>query len=363
MDIYNYYFIFSSYYSNIIKVIKMPFIICEDQKQNISLGSNSWQTIFDDMYNFYDNDYERNNLSGFINRILSNFYESAKSSLSFSIERYDQEITKNLEHIKKDETFDKIRKSLVTSFVKSIIYNRNERKLIPRKIRLNNQNYNYLIEESMDDAYYRGSSGLYIRAILEEYCFMAAAEREKIHFANLIEIFESAIKNRSQVKVKIRSGRVDIFKPFKVVTDKFNNFSYFVGVNENYQLFSFRISRVTSLKEMKSKSGFITIKEKADLDNLILDSGPQFLISPKETIIVKLTDLGKIKYSNNIYLRPAYLKIENDIYYFNCSETQAYFYFFKFGSDVEIIEPLGLKNKFISEYKKAYEIYTGTSRI
>ena len=81
-------------------------------------------------------------------------------------------------------------------------------------------------------------------------------------------------------------------------------------------------------------------------------------------IIVRLTDKGKLKYINQVHMRPSQcidgkhnIGKNSDIFIFKCTVHQAKAYFFKFGSDAEILSPLFLREQFIKEYLKAAALY------
>ena len=53
------------------------------------------------------------------------------------------------------------------------------------------------------------------------------------------------------------------------------------------------------------------------------------------------------------FLRPSYIEKNDNIYKFDCTLTQAEFYFFKFGKEVKIINPPSLAEKFKAMYHEA----------
>ena len=48
---------------------------------------------------------------------------------------------------------------------------------------------------------------------------------------------------------------------------------------------------------------------------------------------------------------------EDNVYVFCCSEMQAIYFFFRFAGDVEILEPLSLRNKFRDLYTAGLDKY------
>ena len=73
---------------------------------------------------------------------------------------------------------------------------------------------------------------------------------------------------------------------------------------------------------------------------------------------LKFNSKGIEDFTRQIYMRPIrFERIEDDVYLFKCSEVQAINYFFKFGKNIEILEPISLREKFINRYSKALQVY------
>ena len=83
------------------------------------------------------------------------------------------------------------------------------------------------------------------------------------------------------------------------------------------------------------------------------------MLGTPEHITVKLNKVGKKIYKTKLFSRPERIDtIQNDdIYVFNCTQKQAFNYFFSFGSNVEIISPSELKEEFIKKYSEALAQY------
>lgn len=48
---------------------------------------------------------------------------------------------------------------------------------------------------------------------------------------------------------------------------------------------------------------------------------------------------------------------DNNVFVFQCSETQALYFFFRFAGDAEILEPLSLRNKMRDLYQAGLDNY------
>jgi len=132
---------------------------------------------------------------------------------------------------------------------------------------------------------------------------------------------------------------------------------------------SFRLSKIQRVeidRHQKSGSGKLSREQYEKIKESRARHGTMFIADEDKVheIIVRLTDEGKRKYINQVHMRPSqYLdgkqknRENNDIFAFKCTIHQAIAYFFKFGSDAEILSPLVLREQFKEEYIKATAIY------
>jgi hypothetical protein len=340
-----------------------------DQKQHLNLSDQAWVSIDDDIFNFFHDETQRN-LSGFLNTIIKNFYEISVASISYEVDR----LSDQLEQVfldQKLQTYDKQTKKAFMHQMISVL----EKELLSqvqsypkgegRKFRINNENLE-LLEDSIEDVYYQGSLGLYLKAMFEEYARKPYFEREKIYFKDYVYIIERAIEKSTLLKITLENNRKFYVSPYQLVMDKSATFNYLVGysipVGEEKskieRMSSFRLSRIIDMKQIRSKSGKITLEQQKKLETELNLKGPQFLSSDSIEIKVKLTKKGIEKYRSQINLRPNYTHIEDgDIYVFHCTEVQIQYYFFKFGKDAVILSPLSLKERFKRYYESSLSNY------
>ena len=106
------------------------------------------------------------------------------------------------------------------------------------------------------------------------------------------------------------------------------------------------------------------LKEKYDLDEenqdkleRVIENGAQFPYTNPCLAQIKLTKTGQKLYKKKYLNRPTPVKIEDDIYYFNCSYDQLVLYFFSFGSEALIISPIHLKESLKKKYADALNAY------
>ena len=151
----------------------MPFFINEDQRISINLSDFANYIIETDMVTF-----GKDKISTFINIIIKNFKDEAKSTISTSSEAYRAEIEEIL--CKKDINIDskeykRIVDSLVEHYIENIVRH-NDKKGNTYKVRLNKENSEYLTRKSLDSDYYDNSIGAYVNALLEEYSRLSYKE-------------------------------------------------------------------------------------------------------------------------------------------------------------------------------------------
>ena len=342
----------------------MAFLIGDQtDKQYLNLSVLAFDTIQSDMFSF-----GCHGVSTFINRVFSNFYADANASISIVLSRKREEWLKILSFLPNNKAAVE---GLLVAERKRL---QDEALGYPKgcgiKVRLNNANYDYLtnpIGTCNEEIHYRrgkqACSGLYIKAVLEEYARKSFVEREAIFFHEQLECISDAIERQKQLKITIQSGAQFYVRPYCITTDRQSAYHYLVGLScpvnqdESQQApYSFRVSRIKEITLCKSRSGFLSAQKKAMLSEIIAEKGAPFVGSNKETIRVYLTDEGKQMYKNILHMRPTYISCDadnNNIYNFECSSFQIKRYFIQFGEHAQILSPTSLAEEFQSFYQAA----------
>ena len=115
---------------------------------------------------------------------------------------------------------------------------------------------------------------------------------------------------------------------------------------------------------MLSKGAHITNDQKIRIEKLLQSETAMFLTEDAIDIKIKFTKKGLESFKSQAYMRPHTYTVDESnplVYNFKCSEVQAIFYFFKFGWDAYIVEPISLRKKFEQRYKRSYQAYLGMS--
>ncbi len=331
----------------------------DDNKIHINLSSYAMSIIDDDMFTF-----GVNNKSTFINIVFENYKEDATSSISIKTEEYKTKLNLllcNFSNNTKESIIDTLSKEYKMKLQKSIT----SEKGVGIKIRLNNNNTKYLIDDFFEEGTnYSQSIGKYLKAIIEEYCRKPYITREKIFFKDKYELIKSAIEDKKRILLWHKSyDTKHIILPFSITQDNNNLYNYIVGFEitdqdiKSKKIFVMRLSniqeiRITPVRASISKNDVLKIQ------NALQDKGVQFLSQDMNTYKIRFSDSGLNKYNSIHHLRPNYTHVDSDgIYTFICTSSQFEFYFFKFGADAEVIEPAEMREKFVTMYQAAANLY------
>ena len=348
-------------------------------KQHVNLSNYAWSVIDEDIINF-NNSMDKSSFSGFLNTIFKNFYQKSDASISLrNIELLEK--LNSLYNLDKKNQKDKL---LTNSFITTLI-NFNSDNLIKRvksypkdegrKFRLNKDSVE-ILRESIEVNNYTNSIGLYLKAIYEDYALKPTYIRERIYYKDFIDLIENSINLKKKLKVTLIDklnnsdeivNRKFYISPYKIKQDKNNMFNYLVCYSEEIldsgevldkKLTSFRISRFKKMDIMSSMNSFISKDNIKRIEDALLNNDVQYLVSDLIDIKIKFTNKGLESFNRQIYMRPNNFEIvDNNTILFKCSEVQAINYFFKFGKNIEILEPKSLRDKFIYRYSKALDIY------
>lgn len=341
-------------------------IINDAHKIRITLSNKAYAIIKEDMDLF-----EVPTPTEFINTVFDNFKKESKASLVLYLQQRKIELDRLFTIAKLDE--ESKRRAIEQILSQEQESTQNELfkyKQLTGKSKLyhiNKDNIKYL-EEYCEEGRLYDSPGLYIRFIIEEYCTLPFIEREKIYRKNIYELVEQACQERKILKItqRIRAKEQILYVyPYKILPDPFHTQSYLVCFSRELEkedsakiISSFSMARLNKIS-MLSKKFHLSKDEYSDLDEKIFNNSPAYMLGTPEHITVKLNKVGKKIYKTKLFSRPERIDtIQNDdIYVFNCTQKQAFNYFFSFGSNVEIISPSELREEFIKKYSEALEQY------
>ena len=210
---------------------------------------------------------------------------------------------------------------------------------------------------------YDGIVGKYVKSVIEQYAELPYLEREQVYFADIVRLLEAGIRNSERLLIETDEGSF-LIRPYLILSDRLSTYNYLACYSKSAEgneddVNVFRISRIERVAGA-GEDGTLADHEKDFIKSAIEKRGLPFLRNETKEIIIRLTANGKILYSNLIQNRPIYDSNDGDIYTFICTESQAKFYFFKFGADAEVIEPESLRRQFAEMYISASGLYTSS---
>ena len=296
------------------------------------------------------------NLNAFINTLIVNFYEEFSSSE----EKLHDEIKKALFLVpeqykkgafdgvlrvlaKRNDDEDKTKKESASLSFKPTKQSQREVVFIE----------NCLIKNETISSFYRR---LFVR-----YSRKPKNEREKIIHKENLELLNKAISKGVQVYVVLKTGKVySAVSPYAVASSRDELFNYFLSYSDKNNN-TVRLANISSVSLLPSRSEIP--QKNIELFERQIENGVQYPFYPSdgEIIKVKLTEKGKSLFQKIYLYRPVPQKIEDDIYYFNCSSSQALYYFERFGDSAVILSPkklgISMRNYYHYAVKKYREVY------
>lgn len=207
---------------------------------------------------------------------------------------------------------------------------------------------------------YGGSPGKFIKTVIEEYAEMSFIEREIIYFRDAVEKVNGNLNKQLRI---VTGARTFIVKPYAIMSDKQSTYNYLIcystapGTSSKYEIASFRLSRIKSITVLQDSEFILSDNETDKIKQTISGKGVQFLRDELCDVIVEFTDAGKNLFNTMVFQRPEVISATGNRYSFRCTATQADFYFFKFGAEAKIVDPIGLREKFAERYNRAVMVY------
>ena len=335
-----------------------------EARQHLNLSQYALDIIENDKYTFQ----AKPSFAQMINRVFELYRDFSNASIENASLRHLEHIRASLADEPDSPAKERIISALIDRYKAELISTANSYpRECPFKVQLNRRNYDYLTEWRDVDGAYDDIPGRFVKAVIEEYARKPLVEREGIVFRNLIDRINTCIESHSLIAITLNNGNRFEVRPYGVVIDQGNNYHYLVGYSrrvreENEHPSSFRISNIKDCEPKGGRSGRITDTQKKELDSKIRTVGVQFLLQDSELIHIRFSKRGKAMYESPANLRPALTKRREDSdgswgFEFNCTQIQAQYYFFKFGSDAEIISPPELRKEFFEQYSKARSLY------
>ena len=231
------------------------------------------------------------------------------------------------------------------------------------EFRLNKENYENYEEifknnNSIDKIKLHDSE--VIRNSIAYYITLTDYRREQLIYKKEINSIEEAIVNENTISVKYKGSR-RVIEPYFIAKSKEESYNYVYGYckkNNDYR--SYRLSNLSDIivrmenqimrKKLLDKYGDEYLK------NLKTKYDP--FLSYQKRVKAKLTVEGERLFEIIYYNRPEVIAFgSNGEILVECSERKAIAYFSQFIDEVEILEPVELRNEFKRRLLNAYSKY------
>ncbi|MGN1103976.1 MAG: hypothetical protein ACI4QI_03790 [Candidatus Coproplasma sp.] len=327
-----------------------------DEKIKVSLPKDVLTTLKKDCEDFKILKADGSaNFNSFINLLINNYYgtftakeeslhDDIRSALAAVPDYYKEKAFGNLVKLFAVQNFSSPDKHNTTTF--SFKPTKVARKAI-----------SYIEQVVLQDE----SLSSFYRRMFISYTKATKNEREKIIHRENFELLNRALKKGKQVCIVLNNG--DLFNNssvYAVAAGKDELFNYVLIYSEK-QNYTIRLASIYSVSILAEKA--VIAEENGKLFERQVACGAQYPMysTDCEPIRVQLTEKGK-KLFDRIYLyRPTPVKIEGDIYTFDCSANQLLYYFERFGDSALILSPkkLGIfmRNYYYYALKKYRTVY------
>jgi len=358
------------------------------QRQRINLSDEAYRIVLEDIDHFYGETVGtenedlisknitnlQRNFSGFINRIIENYYLDSNATVSVALSKRENELKEIFKKSFPDSNANKIISILLKEYEKKLQSNVNSKiKGIGFNIYISANNYARFYEDTEnEECKYHDSQTNYFKDILEDYASLPKNKREEIYFATRIKEVQGFINNNTVMQLTIHDSysasnkEKFLFKGYKIITSPATNHLYLVGYKfiENKSKWEqefVRISRIDICNGRIKPSGKISERDIKSLEESLEKTDVAFLKEGSGPVDIKIRFLenGLRTYRKVSHMQPRIFKTNTPgVYTMHCPVFQAYNYLLRLHSTVEVLEPKELRDKIADTYKKAYSIYS-----
>lgn len=212
-----------------------------------------------------------------------------------------------------------------------------------------------IIDFIQDHCLADSSLSSYFRSMFASYCSLPQDKREEIIFRDKFELISQAVNEGRMIYFTTRRSRErHLAAPYGIARSQEELFNYLL-CRYNGMSYSFRMTRIQNIVILSQPAEFseaeIAVFEK------MKRHAPQFTFDDNEEICVRLSQRGVSMFDKIYSYRPKPVRIIKDLYYFDCSAAQIYYYFFRFGRNAVIMYPHSLRQQFAQDYQSAADVY------
>ncbi|MFK4786166.1 WYL domain-containing protein [Fusobacterium sp. MFO224] len=266
--------------------------------------------------------------------------------------------SETFEIIKNDTSDFKITQNFLCNYLfsnyKNLKYNINydntyQKKIIQFSLNKNNlENYYTFLSDNNIQI-----EAKFFRNLFIAYASKSKKNRELFIFKELLFRIKHAIDLNKQISLTFKDNSKKIISPFLVSSSELELKNYLFSYDEDEK--KFKNFLIRNIKNVYILNKNRTITNKNFINQAIKNFSP--FLSINNYIVVRFSNEGLNIFNKLKTNRPKILEKNNSIYKFECSLEQAKRYFSYFFSEVEILEPLELRNWFKLQFKKGRKLY------
>lgn len=194
----------------------------------------------------------------------------------------------------------------------------------------------------------------FFRSLIFKYLNNPRYIREQILYCEIIEQIELAIKEKKKINIKYNK-EIRTINPYFIKVAPGEDRSYiFSYCDKNKDYRNYRIANIQNVFLSKNEIEYV---DPDYIENINKNFDP--FLSFGKNIVIKINDEGKILFEKAILNRPKIIDRSGDIWTLECTNRLAKIYFPQFLSEVEILEPIELKEWFKKEFNKVASLYRG----
>lgn len=321
------------------------------EKIKISISKSTYDILLKDCENFlFFKSSKALNKNLFLNTLIVNYYENFSSEE----ESFKEKLLKVInEHINENQL--ELLENIITTISKDESVELNKKteiiNLKPTKL---SEKHILFIENNLIG---NKSISSYYRNLFTSYARTPQNYRELILFKDVYETLVSSINKERKVCITLNNNEIiNGVSVYKIESSKEELFNYVLINKDNFTM-TLRLSKIKYVTLLNEKRE-ITEKAQTMFERQIY-YGVQypFYRHNEESVIVKLSERGQSMFKKMYIYRPIPDKVEDNLYYFNCSHAQITHYFKRFGADAMIISPIDLVEKMKRYYFTAGKRY------
>lgn len=279
----------------------------------------------------------------------------AKFSVSYLMEEKIKEDSKSF-GLEKGALINRIFASFSVKKIKKLMENirdydiDEEGRKYPVQFNLNVRNIE-VFGEIFDNIDVKNKSKIY-RMLCSIYLNNSKYIREKTIFKDVVTEIDKAIKGNKKLKI-LYGEKERVVNPYFIKGSSGEDRGYlFCYCEKNNDYRNYRLCHILNIEVIEDER---EIKDKEYIEGVKKNFDP--FISYGQIVKVRFTDVGKQMYERAVLNRPKLKDKEKDIYIFQATKKLGEIYFPQFVNEVEILEPIELREWMKEKLEKALKVY------